>query len=129
MSLDFLENNYQDEFSKYIRSEFAGTSEETITEEEPATNENGKDTGNNLYKPEKNKNKKQLAKKIINIVKKNKAVAYSGGGLGAITLIVIILVFLGAQQLPGFAALIAAKSWLISTLKGGRGSLLTMVLI
>jgi hypothetical protein len=112
MSLDFLEEDYENNFTKYQSSNFEAGNSSLSSDElvDKETESDEQPTGGNLYKPEKNDKKKKISNKIVNTIKKNKAVAYSGGGLGAVTFIIIILVFLGAQELPGFAALIAATN-------------------
>jgi hypothetical protein len=112
MSLDFLKDDYENNFTKYRSSRFESENKsflsDGISDEESDQDEQPID--NNLFKPNKDHKKKKISKKIVSSIKKNKAVAYSGGGLGIITFLVIILVFLGAQELPGFAALIAATN-------------------
>ncbi len=110
MSLDFLENGYQDDSNTYSPLNFESgdliPSPDTLKEQENADEQ--AENSENLYNPKKSNNK--LSKKLFSAVKKNKALALAGGGIGGGVLVLIVLVFILAQQLPSFAALLASQS-------------------
>ena len=114
MSLDFLEKNSQNNFDKYRFSNFESGGSEPSTPDDLKTAESKDDQpldNKSFYSPtDSKKNKKGIGKKLIQFAKKNKTATYGGGGIGAVILIVIIIVFIFAQQLPGFAALLAASN-------------------
>jgi hypothetical protein len=110
MSLDFLENDYQDDSDKYYSSNFESDAPDKSLDDIKIKENEGDNSpdNNNLYNPKSTK--RSLSKKVLSVVKKNKTIAIAGGGVGGGVLVLIILIFILAQQLPGFASLLAAQS-------------------
>ena len=106
MSLDFLENDYENSSRKYSTLNFE-SGNTNLSSEDIRSKESDDEQPtfiNNVSGPPK---KNKPSNKLLKTVKKNKVVALVGGGLGGGILVLIIIVFILGQQLPGFAALLA----------------------